>query len=141
LGSIYYATIRRKENGTQIEATWNAISATQEAVGQLDFEFCYFEDATAGLPYDDADFPVDIPLNHQVYGNYAVRNTGTIALGVRLYIEFIDPNNIVRDSGWDRSIPLKLDPGVVMSSDTFGPITLDKLGSWKIYGLAEYNSI
>ena len=123
------------------ENTWNAINAVQEAppgVADIEFTFCYFEDVTTEIGYENDEFPVDIPLGHDISGNYGAQNVGDVALKVRLYVELIDPDGIVRSSGWSSSTPFTVNPGVNMASKSFSA-TLDKLGLWQIYGRIEYD--
>ena len=124
-----------------LENTWVGINAVQQGpppVGDIEFTFCYFDDVTDGIPYDNDVFPVDIPLGHQISGNYGAQNTGDIALKVRLYVELRDPDGMVRSSGWSSSTPVTLNPGVNIASKSFSA-TLDKLGLWQIYGRIEYD--
>lgn len=126
---------------TQVdERSWNAIEvAAPDIAAQI--VGAYLHDVTTDTGYVESDpsdrhpFPVDIPHGHIIYANILTDNIGDVALKMRVLIELIDPDGIVRHSLWTGTFTVS--PGGSMASRSIPHTELDRAGTWVLRGVIE----
>ena len=122
------------------ERSWNAISVEAAPI-EATIIGAYIHDVTTNTGYVESDqsnrhpFPITLPLGHVIYGNISTKNTGLAPVRMRVLIELIDPDGIVRHSIWTSFNTVN--PGVSMASAQVPQTTLNKLGTWILHGVIE----
>jgi len=117
------------------ERTWNAIGGSAGVVGELRDPILY--DWTAGpvgqVSYDESDFPVPIPIGHQVTAE--VMSLTTSGSGqAKCTVEFKDPNGNVKGKH-SETFNFGPVPGAIYTATP--RVTIDKEGTWKLHAILE----
>jgi len=102
-----------------------AIARVKSVNGLIQWAKVYDEET----PFSEAKFPVEIPLEHRVYGKVAFKTESPSGLLV-LTMGFTDPDGISRGEIWTPFTMVV--PGVEYSA-TSAYVTLDKKGLWLLY--------
>jgi len=129
IGTVIMAGVLDEEN-------WNAIGVSAEVTnGELRDPKIY--DWTAGpagqVSYDEGDFPIPIPLNHEVTAEVMSMNAGPSSGDCRCTVYFKNPDGLTKGSHTET---FHLDPYSAIYTATTR-VTINKEGTWKLYALLE----
>jgi len=110
------------------EKTWDAIGIGGVIPGgRIVKEECLLTDL--GKQYHVSEFPVEIPLGHEVYGTGVGENTASYNQEMQLSVDIIDPEGISR--GYNSWSDLILPSHYIYL--VTGNVEIDKKGIWKFH--------
>lgn len=109
------------------DETWDAIDATPG--GRIVTEECLLTDMKLDKQYHVSQFPVEIPLQHEVYGTGVGENTADYNQEMQISVDIIDPDGISR--GYNNWRDLILPSHYIYLATT--NVKIDKEGIWKFH--------
>jgi len=118
---------------TQVDQeTWNAIIVEAPEVAGI-ISGVNIWDHTIQESWGYWDFPVSIPLGHEVYAAACGRNKGTGNQIMTLTMQLSDPDGIIRSQSV-YTTPAPIVPDDYFCDNTFDDrCVLDKAGTWVLY--------
>jgi len=113
------------------EKTWDAIGIGDGPIpgGRIVVQECLLTDMELDKQYHVSEFPVKIPLGHEVYGTGVGENTAGYNQEMQISVDIIDPDGISR--GYNNWGVLILPAHYIYL--VTGNVNIDKEGIWKFH--------
>ncbi len=112
------------------EKTWDAIGLGGPIPGgRIVEQECLLTDMELDKQYHVSEFPVEIPLQHEVYGTGVGQNTADYNQEMQISVDIIDPDGISR--GYNNWRDLILPSHYIYLVTT--NVKIDKEGIWKFH--------
>lgn len=117
------------------EKTWNAIGVGDGIPdgpipgGRIVVQECLLTDVELDKQYHVSEFPVKIPLGHEVYGTGVGENTASYNREMQISVAIIDPDGIIR--GYNDWKDLILPTHYIYL--VTGSVEIDKEGIWQFH--------